>query len=104
MLDANGNEECCLLIADIYEESRFQVICQSELSKEFLLTVGARTGCPLSSALFILSLDRSLKEVHNRAIRRINILDEKRTSQLPVEGLADDVVFVTHSDVLLSDM
>ena len=57
LLDANVNEEYCLIIADIYEESHFQVISQSEVSEEFLLTAGAKTGCPLSSLLFIISLD-----------------------------------------------
>ena len=34
-----------LLIANIYQESHSQVICGKELSKEFLLTKGTKTGC-----------------------------------------------------------
>ena len=53
----------CELIADIYEDSHFEVICGQHLSKEFPLPVGTKTGDPLSAVLFIIVLDKSLKEV-----------------------------------------
>ena len=48
------------IVADM--DSHFQVVCHNELSKEFPLSVGAKTGCPLSALLFVVSLDKSLKE------------------------------------------
>ena len=73
MLEVGINKDYCLLIADIYQESHFQVICRNELSKEYLLTVGTKTGCPLSAVLFVIQFDRSLKEVHSHAIVSLNI-------------------------------
>ena len=37
LLEVGINKDHCLLIADIYQESHFQVICGNELSKEYLL-------------------------------------------------------------------
>ena len=86
LLEVGINKDDYILIADIYQESHFQVICGNELSKEYLLTVGTKTGCPLSVVLFVIQLDRSLKEVHNHAIISLNIQDEKRISPIPVGG------------------
>ena len=94
MLEVGINKDYCILIADIYQESHFQVICGNELSKEYLLTVGTKTGCLLSVVLFVIQLDRSLKEVHNHAIFSLNIQDEKRISLIPVGGYADDIAFI----------
>ena len=91
MLEVGINKDYCLLIADISEESHFQVICGNKLSKEYLLTVGTETGCPLSPVLFVIQLDRSLREVHSHAIISLNIRDEKQVSPIPLMGYADDI-------------
>ena len=59
----------CELMADIYEESHFEIICGNQLSKEFASPVGTKTGDSLSAVLFIIALDNSLKEGHNLAIK-----------------------------------
>ena len=78
LLESGTEKEYCLLIADIYQESHFQVIiCGKELSKGFLLTKGTKTGCPLSSILFIIDLDKTLKEILPHAIISSNFQIEK---------------------------
>ena len=104
LLDCGIEKTYCLLIADIYQDSYFEVICGKELSKEFSLTIGTKTGDPSSAILFIITLDRSLKEVHNRAIICLNIQDEQRISPLPFAGYADDIAFVSHSEFALKEM
>ena len=104
LLESGIEKEYCLLITDIYQESHFQVICGKELSKEFLLTKGTKTGCPLSSILFIIDLDQTLKEIYSHAIISSNIQNEKRVSPLPVGGFADDIVFISYLDQLLKEM
>ena len=104
LLEVGINKNYCKLIADIYQESHFQVICGNELSKEYLLTVGTKTGCPLSVVLFVIQLDRSLKEVHKHAIISLNIQDEKRISPIPVGGYADDIAFISLLEKILRDM
>ena len=47
--------------------------------------------------LFVIQLDRSLKEIHSHAIISLNIQDEKRVSPIPVMGYADDIAFVYYS-------
>ena len=95
LLDSGIEKTYCLLIADIYQDSYFQVICGKELSREFSLTVGTKTGDPLSAILFIVTLDRSLKDVHNTAIISLNIRDEQRISPLPFSGYPDDIALVS---------
>ena len=67
LLDCGIEKLYCTQIADIYENSYFEVICGNELSKEFLLTIGTKTGDPLSAILFIVTLDRSLKDVRQQS-------------------------------------
>ena len=66
--------------------------------------VGAKTGCPLSALLFVVSLDKSLKEIHEHAVRSLNIRDESRISPLPVAGYADDIAFVSLNEKLIKEM
>ena len=54
--------------------------------------------------LFVIQLDRSLKEVHSHAIISLNIQDEKRVSPITVMGYADDIAFVTILEKVLRDM
>ena len=93
-----------LLIADIYQDSYFQVICGKELSSEFSLTIGTKTGDPLSAILFIVTLDRSLKDVHNTAIISLNVHDEQRISPLLFSGYADDIALVSLFETVLKVM
>ena len=60
LLDNGVEKLYCELIADIYEESHFEVICGKQLSKEFELPIGTKTGDPLSAVLFIIVLDQIL--------------------------------------------
>ena len=104
LLNSDIAKGYCEIIADIYQDSHFQVICGKELTKEFLLTKGTKTGCPLSAVLFIIDLDKSLKEVHNLAIISRNIEDEKRISPIPAGGYADDVVLISYVEDQIKDM
>ena len=101
LLNSDIAKGYCEIIADIYQDSHFQVICGKELTKEFLLTKGTKTGCPLSAVLFIIDLDKSLKEVHSLAIISRNIEDEKRISPIPAGGYADDVVLISYVEIKL---
>ena len=58
---------------------------------------------PLSAILFIITLDRSLKQVHNRAVISLNIQDEQRISPLPFAGYADDIALVSSSEFPLKE-
>ena len=104
LLESGIAKQYCEIVADIYMHSHFQVICHNELSKEFPLSVGAKTGCPLSALLFVVSLDKSLKEIHEHAVRSLNIRDESRISPLPVAGYADDIAFVSLNEKLIKEM
>ena len=55
LLDSGIEKTYCLLIARIYQDSYFQVICGKELSREFSLTIGTETGDP-SVQSYLLSL------------------------------------------------
>ena len=65
------------------------------ISASYYLSVGAKTGCPLSALLFVGSLDKSPKEIHEHAVRSLNIRNESRISPLPVAGYADDIAYVS---------
>ena len=56
LLESGVHKQYCEIIADIYQESHFQVICGKELKRELSLTVGTKTGCPLSALLFVIDL------------------------------------------------
>ena len=104
LLESGVHKQYCEIILDIYQESHFQVICGKELTREFSLTVGTKTGCPLSALLFVIDLDKSLKEVHSLAIICSNIADERRVFPLPVCGFADDIAFVSYFEKINNAM
>ena len=84
------------IIADVYQKSHFEVLCDEGLSKEFELTVGEKTGDPASPFWFILALDKTLWKVVEVSIaehRTINkpIINQNRIAPIPVGGFADDV-------------
>ena len=93
----------CAIIADIYQDSHFEVICDGCLSKEIDLTIGVKTGDPSSALFFVVSLDRHLKAVLNSAVRN-RIENPRRISPLPVRGYAEDVVFISHDYEIFADM
>ena len=94
----------CLLVADIYQNSYFQVICGKELSREFSVTIGTKPGDPLSAILFIVTLDRTLKDVHNTAIISSNIRNKQRISPLRFSGYADDIALISLFEKVLKAM
>ena len=94
----------CELIADIYEESHFYVICANQLTKKFSLPVGTKTGDPISAVLFIIVLDNSSKEVHHLAIINRNIQDEKKILPVPVLGFADNIALINYFEKVIKSM
>ena len=74
------------------------------MSKEFASPARTKTGDPLSSVLFIIVLDNSLKEVHQLAIINQNIQDEKKISLLPVLGFADDIALINYFEKVINLM
>ena len=73
----------CRIIADIYEDSHIEVICREGLSKEFLRTVGCKTGGPGSPIYFIIGLNRLLRGVLHSALLELNISNERRLAPIP---------------------
>ena len=102
LLESGVHKQYCEIIADIYQESHFQVMCGKELTRAFSFTVGTKTGCPLSALLFV--IDKSLKEVHSLAIICSNIADERRVSPLLVCGFVDDIAFVSYFEKIINTM
>ena len=66
----------CRIIADIYKDSHTEVICGEGLLKEFLCTVGCKTGDPSSPIYFIIGLNRLLQGVLDSALLELNISNE----------------------------
>ena len=99
LIDAGIPKTYCAIIADIYQGSHFEVICDDCLSKVIELTIGVKTGDPSSALFFVVSLDRHLKLVVNTALIDCVIADQRRISPLPVGGFADDIVFILHNIV-----
>ena len=52
LLDSGVEKMYCELIADIHEESHFDVICGNQLSKEFALPVLTKTGPTQCSVVY----------------------------------------------------
>ena len=104
LLDSGVEKLYCELIADIYEESHFEVICGNQLSKEFALPVGTKKEDSLSAVLFIIALDNFLKEVHHLAIINQNIQDEMKILPLPVLGFAEDIALINYFENVIKMM
>ena len=58
----------------------------------------------LSAILFIVTLDRSLRDVHSKAIISLNIQDERRISPLPCRGYVDDIALVSQIEKVVELM
>ena len=75
------------LVENLYRYSSFSVICGFELSKEFNIIRGTKTGDPLSALLFILVIDRVCKPMVKEAVTQHCIDDERRINPLPLQAL-----------------
>ena len=80
------------------------MICRFELSKEFNIISGTKTGDPLSALLFILVIDRVSKPMVREAVIRRGIEDERRINPLPLQAFADDVVVVSYDATIINEM
>ena len=88
----------CMVIEDIYRYSNFRVICNGELSDEFCILRGTKTGDPLSGFLFVMCIDRIFQPMVETAIIHRNIQDERMLNPLPVQGYADDIANISNSE------
>ena len=94
----------CCLVENLYQYSSFSVICGFELSKEFNIIRGTKTGYPLSALLFILVIDRVCKAMVREAVTRHCIEDERRINPLPLQAFADDIVVVNYDATIINEM
>ena len=62
LVECGIEETYCRIIADIYQDSHFEVICDQGIGKEFNLSIGCKTGDQASPIVFIIDLDKSLRE------------------------------------------
>ena len=82
------------MLNNVYQDLYFEFIFDGCLSKEIDFMVGVKTGDPSRVLLFIVSLDKHLKIVMNKALECGTSLSQ--ISPLPVGGYADDIIFVSH--------
>ena len=94
----------CCLVEDLYRYSSFSVICGFELSKEFNIIRGTKTGDPLRALLFILVIDRVCKPMVREAVIRQGIEDERRINPCPLQAFADDAVAVSYDVTIINEM
>ena len=78
LLEYNIKQTYCHIIADVYQKSHFEVLCDEGLSKEFELTVGEKKGDPASPFWFILASDKTLLKAVDVSI------PEHRTINKPI--------------------
>ena len=74
LLEYSIEQTYCYIIADVYQKSHFEVLCDEGLSKEFELTVGEKMGDPARHFWFILALDKTL-----RKLVEVSIAEHRRT-------------------------
>ena len=91
LVECGIEETYCRIIADIYQHSHFEVICDQGISKEFNLNVGCKTGDPASPIFFIIDLDKSLTGVVELAHIQLNIPVGRTISPIPVGSYGDDI-------------
>ena len=73
------------IIADVYQKSHSEVLCDEGLSKEFELTVGEKTGDPASPFWFILALDKTLRKVVEVSFAEHRIINKPIINQNRIE-------------------
>ena len=95
LLESGIEHMYCRIIADIYEDSHIEVICGEGLSKEFLRTMGCKTGDLGSPIYSIIGLNRLLWGVSDSALLELNISNERRLTPSPLAAFDDDVPLVS---------
>ena len=99
--------EYCCLIEDLYSYSKFKVICGNELSSEFTIVRGTKTGDPLSGLIFVLVVNRICKPMVNHAQISNNIHTERRLQNhlpIPLQAFADDILMAAFKTKTILEM
>ena len=86
LVECGIQETYCRIIADIYQDWHFDVICDQGISKEFNLNIGCKTGDPASPIFLIIDLDKSLGLVIELAHIQLNVPIGRHISPIPVGG------------------
>ena len=97
----------CCMIEDLYSYSKFKVICGNELSDQFSIVRGTKTGDPLSGLLFVMVINRICKPMVNQAIISNNIHTEVRLSTyspIPLQAFADDISMAAFKTKTITNM
>ena len=81
------------VIKMLYSDFKSQVICNTALTDALSVTMGVKQGCNLSPFLFILGIDRVLRQVTSGARRGMRWT---LTSILEDLDYADDIVLLAH--------
>ena len=97
LVECGIEETYCRIIADIYQDSHFEVICDQGISKEFNLKIGCKAGDPASPIFHIIYLDKSLRGVVELAHIQLNVPIGRPISPIPVGGYTDDIMLVSPS-------
>ena len=84
-------ETYCRIIADIYQDSHVEVICDQGIGKEFNLNMGCKTVDQASPIFFIIELDESLRGVVELVYTQLNV----PTSLIPVGSYSDDIMLIS---------
>ena len=95
LVECGIEETYCRIIADIYQDSHFEVICDQGISKEFNLNIGCKTGDPARPIFFIIDLDRSLRGLVELAHIQLKVPIGRPISPIPIGGYADDILLIS---------
>ena len=87
LVECGIEETYCRIIADIYQESHSEVICDQGISKEFNLNIRCKTGDPASPIFFIIDLDKCLRGVVELAHIQLNVQIGRPISLIPVGAM-----------------
>ncbi len=85
------------IVRDVYSGSFLQVICGKQLTDPIPLQAGMKTGCPWSTANFVLAINQWLKWLCSCAPASI-------ISPNPVQGHADDVQVASRQEAVINNM
>ena len=94
LAECRTEETYCRIIADIYQDWHFEVICDQGISKEFNLNIGCKTGDPASPIFFIIDLDKSLRGVVELANTQLTVPKGRPISPIPTGSYADDIMLI----------
>ena len=79
------------IIANIYQDSHIEVICDQGISKEFNLNMRCKTVDQVSPIFFIIDLDESLRGVVYLVHTQLNV----PISLTPVGSYSDDIMLIS---------